>query len=152
MLRRALAILLLASACAWAAPDGPRVELQPLSPYVHRFATEAGPGRIDYYYAEAPRRIDARFRSRLREAVQAAAGSQRDDSALRSIYVYRPLNGIGEHYRGTPETLRSEHLGELLSYTRWSQGELDMFYLIEAGEAVFDLLQDQPVAPPWEFR
>lgn len=152
MLQRILALLLVATTCAYAAPGDTPVALQPLAPYTHRFSTEAGAGRIDYYYTEAPRRIDARFRSRLREAVQAAAGKHRDDTALRSIYVYRRLNGIGEHYRGTPETLRSEHLGELLSYTRWSRGELDMFYLVEAGEVVFDLLQDQPVAPPWAFR
>ena len=62
---------------------------------MHRFATEAGPGRIDYYFVAPPRRLDARFRARLREAVEAAAGNSADEAALRSIYVYRARDGIG---------------------------------------------------------
>jgi hypothetical protein len=152
MPHRAVAALLLASTCACAAPDGLRVELQPLSPYVHRFATEAGAGRIDYYFVAPPRRLDARFRAGLREAVEAAARLNADGAALRSIYVYKARNGIGAGFRGTPETLRGRHFNALLSYTRWSGGQLDMFYLMESGRVVFDVLADTPVSPPWEFE
>lgn len=152
MLRRLAAALLLASTCAWAAPNGSRVELQPLSPYVHRFAGEAGAGRIDYYFTAPPRRLDARFRARLREAVEAAARRNADGTTLRSIYVYKARDGIGAGFRGTPEALRGRHFNALLSYTRWSGGQLDIFYIIESGRVVFDVLEDRPVSPPWEFE
>lgn len=152
MLQRILALLLVAATCACAAPGDTPVELQPLSPYVHRFATEAGPGRIDYYFVAPPRRLDARFRARLREAVEAAASNSADEAALRSIYVYRARDGIGAAFRGTPETLRGRHFNALLSYTRWSGGQLDIFYIIESGRVVFDLLDNTPVSPPWEFE
>lgn len=152
MLQRLVAALLLASTCACASPDGARVELQPLSPYVHRFAGEAGTGRIDYYFTAPPRRLDARFRARLREAVEAAARRNADGAALRSIYVYRARDGVGAAFRGTPETLRGRHFDALLSYTRWSGGQLDMFYIIESGQVVFDVLDDKPISPPWEFE
>lgn len=152
MLRRLLAILLLVSTCACAAPASGRVELQPLSPHVHRFTGEAGAGRIDYYFIAPPRRLDARFRASLREAVEAAARRNADGATLRSIYVYTAHGGIGASFRGTPETLRSHHFNALLSYTRWSSGQLDMFYIIESGRVVFDVLENRPVSPPWEFE
>lgn len=128
-------------------------QLQPLSPYVHRFDTPDGKGRNDYYFVPDPRQLDTRFRRRLRELVEAAEKfADTSDSAVHSIYVYRATNGIGEQFRGTPEALRGDHAGQLVSFTRWSGKRLDMFYLIDKGQVVFDVLDDKPVSPAWEFK
>ena len=54
--------------------------------------------------------------------------------------------------RPAPARRRTVPASSLLSYTRWSGGQLDIFYIIESGRVVFDLLDNTPVSPPWEFE
>lgn len=129
------------------------VQLQPLAPCVHRFDTPDGKGRNNYFFIPNPRQLDAPFRRRLRELVEAAEKSaDTDDSAVHSIYVYRATHGIGAQFQGTPDALRGNHADQLVSFTRWSGGRLDMFYLIDKGQVIFDLIDDKPVSPAWEFK
>lgn len=36
-------------------------------------------------------------------------------------------------------------------YTRWNHGQLDIFYLVEGGYVVYDLLTASAISEPWEF-
>jgi hypothetical protein len=118
---------------------------------VHRFATEAGPGRIDYYFVAptpAPRRPLPRPPARSRRSRRRQ--QRRRGRAALNLYI-RARDGIGAAFRGTPETLRGRHFNALLSYTRWSGGQLDIFYIIESGRSSSTCSTTTPSAHP-EFE
>ena len=48
--------------------------------------------------------------------------------------------------------LRGNHAEQLVSFARRSGGRLDMFYPVDKGQVIFDLLDDKPVSPTWEFK
>jgi len=39
-----------------------------------------------------------------------------------------------------------------VSFARRSGRRLDMFYLVDKGEVIFDRLDDKPVSPTWGFK
>ena len=149
-------VVLLCCACQQTVGNGTDTlptQLQPLTPFVYRFDTPDGKARNNYYFIPTPRQLDAPFRRRLHELVEAAAKSaDTDDSAIHSIYVYRATQGIGAQFQGNHDALRGNHAEQLLSFARWSGGRLDMFYLIDKGQVIFDLLEDKPISPAWEFK
>lgn len=72
--------------------------------------------------------------------------------SVHSIYVYRATGDIGKQFTGSADILRGQHARQLLSFTRWTGEQLDIFYLIDDGAVVYDLLEDKPVSPNWEFK
>lgn len=154
-------LLLLLATCVGCGPleqDGVKAsrpaQLRPLSPFTQYFDVQTtGKGRNTYYYVEPPSHIDAAFRHRLRSAVEAAEKTEGNQYiSLHSIYVYRATSDIGKQFTGSADVLRGQHAKQLLSFARWSGEQLDIFYLIDDGAVVFDLLEDKPVSPSWEFK
>ena len=43
------------------------------------------------------------------------------------------------------------HDNDLLAYLRWTDGEQDIFWLVENGKVVYDGLAKKSVEPPFEF-
>ena len=55
--------------------------------------------------------------------------------------------------RGKPPRRPADNYAELLvSFARRSGGRLDMFYLVDKGEVIFDRLDDKPLSPTWGFK
>ncbi|HOB44844.1 MAG TPA: hypothetical protein PKM60_01650 [Zoogloea sp.] len=51
-----------------------------------------------------------------------------------------------------PRRPAGNHAEQLVSFARRSGRRLDMFYLVDKGEVIFDRLDDKPVSPSWEFK
>jgi hypothetical protein len=127
------------------------MHLVPLSPYCAESASPAGAHRSDYFLVERGHRADPGFRAALRRLVESAREGDISRYALYSVYVYERSERLNESFRGSADDLRGVYDGDLLGYARWHEGELDVFYLIESGRVVYDLLKDEPVSPAWEF-
>ena len=157
MVRRVLPLLALSglfAACGanreGAEPKEP-MHLIPLSPYHAELAGPTGPGRSLYFFVERGHRGDEGFRDALRRLVESAREGDISRYALYSIYVYERSEQVNEAFRGSADDLRGVHDQDLLGYARWNRGEVDVFYVIESGRVVFDLLANEPVSPSWEF-
>ncbi len=129
------------------------VQLRPLSPFTQYFDAPTGKGRSTYYYVEPPVQLDAAFRRRLQSAIETKEKTDGNATmSVHSIYVYRATGDIGKQFTGSADILRGQHARQLLSFTRWTGEQLDIFYLIDDGAVVYDLLEDKPVSPNWEFK
>jgi hypothetical protein len=128
------------------------INLVSLSPHTYEFSNQNGRNRIDYFFIEKDYDKDAKFRENLynllnkKQQVNATS-----DYNLYSIYVYKKTSKINEKFTGSSEDLRGVYDNNLISYSRWNKGNIDIFYFIEDGEVVFDMIKSERVSPSWEF-
>jgi hypothetical protein len=134
-----------------APPGAEAMRLHALSPYVHEFANETGKYRIDYYYIDAADPANVEFREQLRVLVEEAHARLPRTDGVSSIYVYRRTETLNRNFAGNAEALSGVYDKDLVSYSRWNEQDIDIFYLVEDGLVVFDLLSDRAVSEPWEF-
>ncbi len=127
------------------------MEIIPLSPYQHEFPGHYGASRSDYFLTSPGDWRDAGYRARLDEMLRKTAGDTPKNVDLYSLYLYKKTASLNETFSGDADALRGVHDEDLISYVRWLRGDLDIFYLIENGDVVYDLLANEPVTPPWEF-
>ncbi len=127
------------------------IHIEPLSPYRHAFTGHYGNSRADYFFSSRGDWRDARYRARLADIVRATAGDAPRDLDLYSLYVYEKTATLNAGFDGDAGALRGVHDTDLISYARWNHGNMDVFYLIEDGNVVHDMLTDEAVDPPWEF-
>lgn len=125
--------------------------LQPLSPRSYDFVSPRGAARNHYVFVDHPRREYGAFRAELRRNVEAIHGKASEHLALHSVYVYERNTQLNPSFTGDADALRGVHDHALVAYARWQHGVLDIFWMIERGEVVFDVLANQPVVPPFEF-
>lgn len=131
--------------------DNKPMRLTPLPPYHHVFSNQSGNHRIDYFFVEGDRRRDARFREELQRLVKAEQSKAPPTDGFYSIYVYQKTAALNEGFTGGVDGLRGVYDGDLISYSRWNSSEMDIFYIIDQGNVVFDMLKNREVSPPWEF-
>ena len=127
------------------------LSLQPLSPVRHSFSGPAGPSLNRYYVIAPGQRHTEGFRARLRTLIEAARDTSEPAPAMQSAYVYERNDTLNEGYQGSADSLRGVHDNALVAYARWQGSRLDVLYLIEQGNVVYDLLLDQAIDPPFEF-
>lgn len=124
----------------------------PLSPFQYEFSTPDGLARNDYFFVAT----DGVDQAQLKQALAALATiKQRDRPAglqVYSIYVYRKSTRLNRAFRGDSAQLRAYAAADLLAYCRWRQGKIDIFYWLENGRVVFDLLENEPIKPSFEFK
>ena len=147
--------LLMTSACQRTpepkAAAATAVSLAAFGPRTLDFDTQTGRAHNDYLYVEQPQRGEAGWRAALANAIRTAPPPVGGPWAVRSSYIYERNARVGPQFRGTADSLRGVHDGDLVAYARWTNGVLETVWLIERGEVVFDLLLDRPVTPPFEF-
>lgn len=127
------------------------MELTPLSPYKHTFSGQYGNSRADYFFSSRGDWRDAGYRARLVDLVRNTAGDAPKDFDSYSLYVYEKTATLNAGFDGDADALRGVHDADLISFTRWTRGKMDIFYLIEDGDVVYDVLEDEAINPPWEF-
>lgn len=130
---------------------GNTTRLMPLSPRSQTFSNDQGTSRIDYFHADGNRPTDAAARVELRARVEKIHAGIAPGWRTHSIYVYQRTATLNDHFTGNADDLRGVHDEDLICYCRWNRQGPDVFYLIESGYVVFDMLTDKPVSPPWEF-
>ena len=145
-------------ACLNACDRGKKVEenaqilhLTGLSPYRHEFSNSNGYNRIDYFFTQKADRLNPAFRKILYKAVLKEKAKLDSTYDLYSIYVYEKSKQLDENFSGTHDQIRGVYDNSLISYSRWRKNRLDIFYIIQKGNAVFDLLKNRTIKPPFEF-
>jgi hypothetical protein len=128
-----------------------QMQLIALSPYTYEFTGPKGSNRIDYFFVASAYSPDAQFRDRLYALAQAQAAPVASRYALYSIYIYAKTATLNAGFTGKADDLRGVFDNDLLGYGRWSQGASDVFYIVEAGNVVFDMIKNAKVSPSWEF-
>ncbi len=126
------------------------MKLTPLSPFSYEFSGQAGKSRNDYYFTPV-QRDDPTIKETIGNLVKAAMEKSSTDYERYSIYVYEQTDMLNGNYAGSADDLRGVYDNNLISYARWNKGALDVFYYIESGNVVYDLLNQKPVSPSWEF-
>lgn len=133
--------------------QSPLGTLQPLSPRTYEFDCDPTHRcRTDFFFVEAPTQLDQVAKQALRVAMLEHPAEKKNTYQLYSVYVYRRTEVLNDAYVDEERSLRGGHLAQLLAYARWRDDVLDIQYLIDHGEVVFDLLRNEVVEPPWEFR
>ena len=127
------------------------MRLFPLSTARYEFNTPQGAGLNHYFFVEDPQRGDAAYRAALRDAVDAAQREAIGGLAVQSVYVYERTDKLNAAFKGDASQLSGVYDRWLVSYTRSSQGRQDIFYMVDDGNVVFDLLKNEPVSPSFEF-
>lgn len=127
------------------------LHLTALSPYNYEFSNANGYHRIDYFFVQTADRLNPTFRQHLYEAVINEKAKLDSTYDLCSIYVYEKSGQLNERFSGSQDQLRGVYDNALISYSRWQKNQLDIFYIIQQGNAVFDLLKNKAIEPPFEF-
>jgi hypothetical protein len=128
-----------------------KMRLYPLSPKHIEFSNDTGNYRIDYYYINGADISDIQFREKLREQVDKEHAKLPKAYDVSSIYIYQKTETLNENFAGNAEALRGVYDNDLVSYSRWNKQDGDVFYLIENGNVVFDMILNEEISTPWEF-
>jgi hypothetical protein len=127
------------------------LRLIPLSPYQYEFSNQYGKNRIDYFFTKHDYQDNPGFREKLDNLIKKIKSKIDSKYNLYSIYVYKKTTTINENFSGDNNDLRGVYNNDLISYSRWNQGNIDIFYFIEDGKVVFDMIKNDRVSPSWEF-
>ncbi len=127
------------------------LNLKPLSPYTHEFTTQNNKNRNNYFFSNPINWQDILFRTELQKQLEAIKAQSPRGYVLFSVYVYNHTDVLNAHFNGTADSLSGIYDNDLISYARWNQDKLDIFYLIDSGNVVYDMLKKRNVSPPWEF-
>ncbi len=132
-----------------------KVELLPLNPYQYSFRCEhyLGNCRLDYFFSSRQDWQNEVFRKKLYKEVLQKSDKNIQHFRVYSLYVYERTKQLNEKFDGDFDKLRAVYNINLnlISYTRWSEGKMDIFYLIENGNVVYDVLENEEINPTWEF-
>lgn len=131
--------------------DKETIHLTSLSPYSYEFSNQYGKNRIDYFFTENDYQDNAGFREKLYNLIENVKNKVDFQYNLYSIYVYKKTTRLNENFSGGDHDLRGVYNNDLISYSRWNQGNIDIFYFIEDGKVVFDMIKNDQVSPTWEF-
>ncbi len=133
-----------------------KITLHPLSPYTHEFKDKA-PGkytmdRADFFYTDAEKYLSEGEQKQLFDVVKTQKDKITSNYNALSIYVYKATDKLNPTYKGSFEDIKGVYDNDLLSYTRWMNGKMDIFYIIKDGNVVYDMAENKDVKPPFEFN
>lgn len=113
-------------------------QLIALSPVTYEFKAGENKNRIDYFYAEGHFSYDVSDYEKLKKKVdEKTAKVTPKNYHLYSVYLYKKTNSINKDYKGGKEALDG-HNEDLIAYVRYTQGKMDIFYIIEKGNVIYD--------------
>ncbi|MGJ1263869.1 hypothetical protein [Sphingobacterium spiritivorum] len=118
-------------------------ELKDLVSAGYEFEKEGNTNRIDYLYADGDFSYrPEEYKLLKRKAEEKKAGLSRKEYALHSLYIYKKTDIINQHYGEGKEGLDG-HNRDLIAYIRYNANKMDICYIIEEGNVVYDVVTDQ---------
>jgi hypothetical protein len=137
-------LLLLVALLVACIQDKPKdFQLIALPPITYEFKTGENRNRIAYFYVEGNFSYDHIAYEKLKRKVEEKiAGAPTGNYHLYSVYLYKKNDLLNKDYSGGKAGLDG-HNQNLLAYVRYSQGKMDIFYIIEKEKVVYDLLSDK---------
>ncbi|EHQ24977.1 hypothetical protein [Mucilaginibacter paludis] len=134
-----------------------QISLHPLSPFTYEFKDNAPQGkyvmdRADFFYADANKYLTKEQQKQLFAIVKAQKDKINGNYNALSIYVYKKTDKLNPTYKGSFQDIKGVYDNDLLSYTRWMNGRMDIFYMIKDGNVVYDMAENKEMSPPFEFN
>lgn len=132
-----------------------KIELHPLSPVSYEFKDPAPEtkllNRADFFYIDANGSLSTTEQKELLKIVNTQKDKIIGNYNALSIYVYRKTDKLNSTYKGSFQDIKGVYDNDLISYTRWMNGKMDIFYIIKDGNVVYDMAENKEVSPPFEF-
>jgi len=135
-----------------------KINLHSLNPVSYEFKDPAPAegkslvDRADFFYADADKYLTEEQQKQLFEVVKAQKDKISGNYNALSIYVYKKTDKLNTTYKGSFQDIKGVYDNDLLSYTRWMNGKMDIFYIIKDGNVVYDMAENKEVSPPFEFN
>lgn len=115
----------------------------PLHPVTYEFKAGQKFNRIDYFYVDGAfsyKNSDyEKLQNKIDKKIAIVPTTNYD---LYSVYIYKKTDVINKTYTGGREGLDGRHQ-DIIAYIRYSEGHPDIFYIIQKGNVVYDLLSGQ---------
>jgi len=116
------------------------LQLVALSPKTYEFKAGENKNRIDYFFAEGNFSYNTSEYENLRNTINEKIKDVTiKEYHLYSVYIYKETSIINKEYKNGREGLDG-HNEDLLAYLRYSEGKMDIFYIINKGNVVYDKL------------
>jgi hypothetical protein len=116
------------------------LQLVALSPKTYEFKAGENKNRIDYFFAEGNFSYNSSGYENLRNKIDEKIKEVNvKEYHLYSVYIYKETGIINKEYKNGREGLDG-HNQDLLAYLRYSEGKMDIFYIIDKGNVVYDKL------------
>lgn len=119
------------------------LQLFALSPKTYEFKAGENKNRIDYFFAEGNFSYNSSGYENLRNKIDEKIKEVNvKEYHLYSVYIYKETGVINKEYKNGREGLDG-HNQDLLAYLRYSEGKMDIFYIIDQGNVMYDKLSDK---------
>lgn len=119
------------------------LQLIALSPKTYEFKAGENKNRIDYFFAEGNFSYNSSGYENLRNKIDEKIKEVNvKEYHLYSVYIYKETGIINKEYKNGREGLDG-HNQDLLAYLRYSEGKMDIFYIIDQGNVMYDKLSDK---------
>ncbi|WP_312078959.1 hypothetical protein [Chryseobacterium sp.] len=114
------------------------LQLIALSPKTYEFKAGENRNRIDYFYLEGQFSYNVEEYEKLKQKIDEKTAAVNTKSYhLYSVYIYKETNVINKDYKGEREAFDG-HNEDLIAYVRYTDGKMDIFYMIEKANVVYD--------------
>lgn len=116
------------------------LQLVALSPKTYEFKAGENKNRIDYFFAEGNFSYNTSEYENLRNKIDEKIKEVNvKEYHLYSVYIYKETSIINKEYKNGREGLDG-HNKDLLAYLRYIEGKMDIFYITDKGNVVYDKL------------
>jgi hypothetical protein len=120
-------------------------KIHPLSPYHYKFNdTDDNLNNINYYFLSGTFEIDENLKKLLKDFIDDYSKNENDNYAYNSVYIYKETNFLNENYKGDKSSFDGRNK-ELIAYVRFNYKEIDIFYLLDQGNVIFDFVKNKEV-------
>lgn len=119
------------------------IKIEPLSPYHYEFKdSENNLDKIDYFFLKGDFQVNDNLKKELHDFITNYSKTNTKKYAYNSVYIYKETKELNNAYKGDKSSFDGLN-NEIIAYVRFNNNELDIFYILEEGNVVFDLIKNQ---------
>lgn len=150
-------MILLTGACKSDTKSIQKVKITSLHPYSYTFQSLQDAdsvkslNKIYFFSANLSNQPDEDQKKQLYDLVISEKKKIKGHYRLLSIYIYKINKELNENYKSDQNSLLSAHKADRTAYVRWENDKMDIFYILENGNVVYDILEKKEISPPYEF-
>lgn len=119
------------------------IKIEPLSPYHYEFRdSDNNLDKIDYYFLKGDFQVNDNLKRKLQDFITNYSKTNTKTYTYNSLYIYKETEELNNDYKGDKSSFDGLNK-ELIAYVRFNNNQLDIFYILEEGNVVFDLIKNQ---------
>ncbi|SKB91589.1 hypothetical protein SAMN05660841_03065 [Sphingobacterium nematocida] len=136
-------VILIIISCNSNCQEEKNIKIEPLHPVHFEFIdSEDNLCNIDYFFLEGDFQINDDLKNKLKDFITNYSNNKM--YAFNSVYIYKETEVLNKEYRGDESSFDGFNT-DLIAYVRFRNNEPDIFYILEKGSVVFDLIADKEV-------